>query len=865
MSTSLEKRTFQSTDMIQDDHQQEASHYPQQQHQQRYENSLEGSTLEETNEGGNHSFETQQGSSASGGAAADYLDPNMQHARQRLSEIHEKMESVLNNYLELVVLGSEASGKSSIIHQYISKQFTEEYVPTVTEHYYKTIYFDNDSITLNINECGGRSEFKQLQHQFIADGNAFLIVCSVLDDPEQCQSMIDEIVNQINNRSSTNLDNQQSIGNVDQTPIVIILNKSDILESQEKYLDILDEEDMQKARSVHSLVEKKALQYKLPFVSCNARDFNQVNDIFNIYLLKELMKKQKPIETTKIVQNVDVENQLKQYARENKQDLLLDLLSTNRPTEECFKKLLFISILHEDASLLGELIHINKKDHFVKEELSRIEMLVDEESHFKANLLLFALMENNRKAYKLLKEEGLRLKASKLPKQQNLLLIVLQSLEVDQGGEDEGLDFSSDSENYSHERDVYLTDLALEIFSEQEKELSAYVNDPCVIEDEVRYPLHYAIDLKSYLIAEWLLRHNANVDVRDFSGRTPLHRAIESGQVKLARLLLNAKANHQLTVKAESPRFVEKSIDRIISEECPSSLKEKIIALLTSFGYQATPSDAKLIELTSPKVATPSKIEKNVSFFKNLLKFTFTTGKQEGVSYINDLSYSFILGDSTDYTSKLDNTNIVNGNQHVTLLFQSKKLSSTVKVEVSGSGDITVTKALPDEIEVFVGGPPLVGKSRLLNNYVQGTITEQDPNSEEELYLKELKVYDQVVKVNLLDMNGDDEEYLDERIFSSNAFVLVCSEEQKNSIVAINELIEEILFVKRVDISQIPIVIVQNRSGNSTDHSLEERAKQLNVPYCYVSAKSNDELANLFENVLIRQLIQKQSPLKQFY
>ena len=79
----------------------ETSHYPQQHQQQGYENSLEGSTLEETNEGGNHSFETQQGSSASGGASADYMDPNMQHARQRLSEIHEKMESVLNSKLSL--------------------------------------------------------------------------------------------------------------------------------------------------------------------------------------------------------------------------------------------------------------------------------------------------------------------------------------------------------------------------------------------------------------------------------------------------------------------------------------------------------------------------------------------------------------------------------------------------------------------------------------------------------------------------------------------------------------------------------------------------------------------------------------------
>ena len=152
-----------------------------------------------------------------------------------------------------------------------------------------------------------------------------------------------------------------------------------------------------------------------------------------------------------------------------------------------------------------------------------------------------------------------------------------------------------------------------------------------------------------------------------------------------------------------------------------------------------------------------------------------------------------------------------------------------------------------------------------MNNYVQEIITEQEPNAEEELYIKELMVHDQVVNLNLLDMNSDDEEYLDEKIFSSNAFVLVCSDEQKNSIVAIDELIEEILFVKRVDISQIPIVLVQNRSSSSNDHTLEKRAKELNVPYCYVSPKSNEELSNLFENVLIREVIQKLSPLKKYY
>ncbi|KAG2382286.1 hypothetical protein C9374_005488 [Naegleria lovaniensis] len=807
--------------------------------------------------------------------------------------IHTKFSPVFpSDYIELVVLGTESSGKSSIIRQYISSQFTEEYVPTVTEHYYKTIQVDDDSVTLSINECGGKSEYKQLQKQYIADGNAFLIVCSVLDDPTQCEELMDDIVKQINSRVSSQpsgsegLSNSgQIIGGLDQTPVVIVLNKCDILESQEKYLDILDPEDIEKARSIPKLVERKAQQYKIPFVCCNARETLQVNDIFNVHLLKELLRKQKPV-TAKASNsaNADIENQLKQLARENKVSELLNLLSKSQPSEECFKKLFFISILHEDANLLKELIAYNKKYQCVKEQLGRVEMLVDEESHFKANLLLFALMEGNRQAYKILKQEGLRLKASKLPKQQNLLLIVLQSLEngneqQQQQNEDseESIPFAVDHDNYSHEKDVFLTDLALEILAEQENELAAYVNIPCVIENEVRYPIHYAIEVRSYLIADWLLRHNANVDVRDFAGKTALHRAVESGQLKLAKLLLEHKADAKAVTKVEnnsSVAVVSKSMERIICEECPIEWREQMIALLAKYGLSAQLSSPqwKTIELGNNSVSHGKceTLERCLSFFDYFIKLRLQVSVSENSSHLQSVSYHFVTGQCSNEVLILEKSEQVSNNtktssQQVSLLFQSK--STQVRCIVNSLGEVNVVKPLPDEIVVFVGesgeSSSLVCKSTLITNYMENI-----PSSGDDLYSKELKVHDQIISLNLLDVNGDEEEYLDERIHNSNAFVLVCCNNQKNTIDILNELVEEIQFVKRTDVSQIPIVLVQisEAVSNSEDNSaLTNIAKKLNVPHCWVSASNRDNLKQLFEHTLLNEIMKKQSPLKQYF
>lgn len=60
------------------------------------------------------------------------------------------------------------------------------------------------------------------------------------------------------------------------------------------------------------------------------------------------------------------------------------------------------------------------------------------------------------------------------------------------------------------------------------------------------YPLHVAVSQGRVAIAKDLLRHGADVDARDAIGRTPLHRALLSGKVPSATLLLNRKPGDDL-------------------------------------------------------------------------------------------------------------------------------------------------------------------------------------------------------------------------------------------------------------------------------------------------------------------------------
>lgn len=60
------------------------------------------------------------------------------------------------------------------------------------------------------------------------------------------------------------------------------------------------------------------------------------------------------------------------------------------------------------------------------------------------------------------------------------------------------------------------------------------------------YPLHVAVSRGRVVIARELLEHGARLDVRDAQGRTPLHVALANGKTQAAELLLQHGADDDL-------------------------------------------------------------------------------------------------------------------------------------------------------------------------------------------------------------------------------------------------------------------------------------------------------------------------------
>eukprot|EP01083_Nonionella_stella_P022727 62807_1 len=84
-----------------------------------------------------------------------------------------------NSIRKITILGAGAVGKSAITVRMFANEFQQEYDPTIEANYTCTIQVDGKKETVDILYTAGQEQFAALQHNWIREYHAFLLVLAV--------------------------------------------------------------------------------------------------------------------------------------------------------------------------------------------------------------------------------------------------------------------------------------------------------------------------------------------------------------------------------------------------------------------------------------------------------------------------------------------------------------------------------------------------------------------------------------------------------------------------------------------------------------------------------------------------------------
>ncbi|EDR23689.1 hypothetical protein, conserved [Entamoeba dispar SAW760] len=165
---------------------------------------------------------------------------------------------------------------------------------------------------------------------------------------------------------------------------------------------------------------------------------------------------------------------------------------------------------------------------------------------------------------------------------------------------------------------------------------------------------------------------------------------------------------------------------------------------------------------------------------------------------------------------------------------------------------------------IVFGGVFGVGSSAIVIQFVSGHfVTIYDPGIEE-AYVKVIQVDNSSIKLEIYDTYVDEFVALrDQYIKYGDGFVLIYSITSKESFEEIKGIYEEIYRVKHKDKNEpIPIIIVGNKCDleNEREVTKEEGmnyADNINCPFIECSAKTNENINQIFETITRNILEQK--------
>ena len=161
--------------------------------------------------------------------------------------------------LKVILLGNKASGKTSIINQYINKEFSYEYFMTIgQDKLIKTIIVDNIKLTLNIWDTAGQEKFAEVNKIFMKNSDIIILVYDITNKNsfESLNKWYEEIKNHIN---------------IDNVIICVAANKSDLYTEEEVSLDTAKEY----CNTINSLL-----------IETTAIDYDSINNLFNTIVME---------------------------------------------------------------------------------------------------------------------------------------------------------------------------------------------------------------------------------------------------------------------------------------------------------------------------------------------------------------------------------------------------------------------------------------------------------------------------------------------------------------------------------------------------------------------------------------------------
>ncbi|XP_068083237.1 ras-related protein Ral-a-like [Anabrus simplex] len=152
---------------------------------------------------------------------------------------------------KIVLVGSAGVGKTALALQFMYNEFQDEYEPTKSGEYRKTVLLDGREVDIDVTDTAGRQENPDSLNASIRRGEGFLCVFSLVD--EDSFKATQDFREKILRLRSVNI------------PFILVGNKCDL---------------KGKPAVSSEAVTKKAIQWDVPYVETSAKTCHNVEKVF---------------------------------------------------------------------------------------------------------------------------------------------------------------------------------------------------------------------------------------------------------------------------------------------------------------------------------------------------------------------------------------------------------------------------------------------------------------------------------------------------------------------------------------------------------------------------------------------------------